>query len=90
MVVDKAVIIMVTALHVQIKTVRHAPNSGHSAMTAKMGMSQTAMASVKHMIHVAMEKVWTIKATALHVQMTTAASAPLCGLNAPSVILDTA
>ncbi|KAI8101121.1 hypothetical protein M9435_001229 [Picochlorum sp. BPE23] len=41
--VDKAGITMATASHVLMTTARHALSSGHSAINAKMDMSQTAM-----------------------------------------------
>eukprot|EP00889_Picochlorum_renovo_P003271 jgi/Picre1/30301/NNA_005665.t1 len=41
--VDKAGITMATASHVLMITARHALSSGHSAINAKMDMSQTAM-----------------------------------------------
>lgn len=89
MAVDKAGITMATVPHVLMTTARHALSSGHSAINAKMDMSQTAMVSASRMILAAVERVWTTMATALIASMTTANSAAHCGLNAPSAIPDT-
>lgn len=86
--VDKAGITMATASHVLMITARHALSSGHSAINAKMDMSQTAMVSASRMILAAVERVWTTMATALIALMRTANNAAHCGLNAPSASLD--